>query len=129
MTSTTQEARESLAEAIAASTGWLVFAAPPDVVASPCVVVGPREPYVTRLTARQWELGLRLTLMVPAAAGSEAALAALEAAIDALRPDVLALPNVTWTQVGNVGPVSDGDVKYIAATIDCKLAYTAPTGG
>lgn len=120
----TKTARESIVTAAQAvlPDGWTVYSQPPETVAAPALVVGPRDPYIVRLTARQWDLQLRLSLMVPRSAGA-IALDLIDDAIDLLRPAVLALPYVAWQTVGGLGVVTEGDVKYLLAVVDITLAH------
>lgn len=116
--------RQTLATAAAAALpdDWTVYAAPPTVVAGSALVIGPRDPYIRRVTYRQHELALRLSLMVPLALGADA-LDVLDDAVELLRPAVLALSTVAWQTVGGLGLTDVGDVQYLMAAVDLTALY------
>lgn len=114
--------REAIAAAIRATVpeGWTVYASPPPVPAVPCVIVAPRAPYRARTTVGQERVNLRLTALVPLAAG-QAGLDALDGVMDRVLPALLAVatPQVVWEQVDTVGTVvTQGGVEHIAGTAD-----------
>lgn len=119
------ERRAAIATALrsAVPVGWTVYASPPPGgPAVPCAVVGPRSPYREMTTFQIETVHLAVTLLVPVTAG-ESALDVLDAAIDRVRPALMAVPEVAWERVEGVGTVtSQGGVEYVAGSIAISVA-------
>jgi len=116
--SSAAQLRADIAAALAASlTGYGIYPAPPDIVAGPSVVIGPRSPYRVRTDYCHEEVKLQLTILVPRAAGA-AGMEVLDTVCDTVRDAVESVPEATWESVDSVGPVQEvGGIEYLAATL------------
>lgn len=120
---TAQQKRQLVATLIDdATTGWSVYASPPETVTAPAVVVGPRPPYRQYGTfAGGSELvNLAVTLLVPRSLGMSA-LDVLDPAIDTVLGALDGVANLTFAEVPTVTMEAAAGVDYVTARIDITV--------
>jgi hypothetical protein len=117
--STALSLRQDLALAIAdALPAWAVYTAPPEQVRGACVVIAPRSPYRRRSDYCAQEVLLRITLLMPRAAGP-IGLDALDTTCDTVAAAIDSLGDVTWETVDDMGmTVEVGSAEYITAAFN-----------
>lgn len=115
--------RERVATAIRAvvPAKWTVYPAPPESLAVPSLVVRPGPDYITRATARVWDVNLTLDVIQTVNAGS-VALDVLDGVLEELLPALLAIKELRFGNVQSAGRMStEGGVSVIVATIPVSL--------
>ena len=102
---------------------WAVYAAPPEAINGPSIVIAPRVPYRRRSDYCAQEVQLRVTLLVPRTTGA-AGLDLLDTACDTWVSNVADYyADVTWESVDEIGTtVEVGAIEYITAGINV-VAY------
>lgn len=122
MTTAVQK-RTAVAAAIdAATTGWSVYASPPETVTAPAAVIAPRTPYRQYGTFRDGSeaVNLRVTLLVPRSLGISA-LDVLDPALDTVLAALDGVTNLTFAEVPSVNLTTAAGVDYVAADIDITV--------
>jgi hypothetical protein len=122
---TPAEARAIVAGVISAAVSdeLNVYAAPPDVVATPAVVIRPRGPYREPSTVCHEELSVSLVILLPRAAGA-AGLDVLDAVVDLIVPALRRCddPGVAYERVTDIGVTQEvAGAELLSATIDIRL--------
>ncbi len=121
---TPREARYALASDIEAvlPNGWTTYAAPPEGITAPAVVLAPRQPYRRASTFCSEEVLLSVIVILQRNASVEGLdmlddlLTTVIGAIDA--SSVMA----TWAEVTDLGPVQEsGGIDYMTATINVTV--------
>lgn len=114
-----REVREAVATALTdvVPTGWVVYAKPPSAPSTPCVVVGPRNPYRVQETFASERVGFRVSVLMPPGADLDD----LDEILDLLVPALWGIDALGVDQVSDVGTVRDDDngAGYLSAGIDC----------
>lgn len=121
--STAKEKREALATLIRAtlSTSWTVYAAPPESVTTPAVVIAPRSPYRAPETFTTEAVGLAIQVIVPRISGPDG-LDALDAALDLLiRGTEPVVGVVTAVEVSSVSQATANGADVLVATINVTM--------
>ena len=119
---TARAVRHTLADALRAARAHAkvsVYASPPEAVASPALVIAPRQPYrsPTALSNLE-EMNLRIVATVPRTSGS-GGLDLLDDLLDSARAVVRATPGFRWQSVENVGlTVYTGGSELLSGVLD-----------
>lgn len=124
MSATARAKREAVAAAIAAAVpeGWTVYPSPPDVISTPCVVVGPRPPYREMTTFQSETVGLQVSIFFQMVAG-QLALDVLDETVDLIRPALETVEECAVLRVNDLGIVTTDKpgVEYFAGSIDITV--------
>lgn len=99
---------------------FTVHPGPLDNPSVPGIVIGPRGPYIERLTFRQYRVNLVLTVLLPRAA-ADRAMDLFDAAFLAIWQQLPAGAEIL--AIGNILGVTQGigGVEYMTATMDISL--------
>lgn len=99
---------------------FTVHAGPLDNPKAPAIVIGPRGPYIERLTFRQYRVNLVLTILLPRAA-ADRAMDLFDAAFLAIWNQLPAGSDIMT--IGNVLGITQGvgGIEYMTATMDISL--------
>ena len=113
---------QDLALALAsAMDGFVVYPAPPDVVAGKSIVIAPRAPYRKRSDYWFQEVSLQIMVLIPRVAGGRG-YHELDGICDQIIPIVESVDtdnhNIVWESVDSLGQtVEVGGVEYMSATL------------
>ena len=121
--------RSRLADALRvelAGAGVNVYAAPPDVLAVPAIVIAPATPYRrdTAMTRELWAFDLLALVTRPT--DPAASFDALDELIGVVRATILAMPGATWAGAQSIGdtlPV--GGITYLSAVCSAEILSTS----
>lgn len=101
--------------------GWTVYAGPPSTEVMNSIIVGPRSPYLRRLTFSLIEAQYQLTVIVPLAAGSTA-MATFNTLLGLLLPALDTLHEVRWESVDQM---TQATTRAGADVIVCTILISA----
>ncbi len=121
---TPREARYALAASIEAvlPDGWTTYAAPPEGITAPAVVLAPRQPYRRASTFCDEEVRISVLIIIQ----RNASVDGLDAMDDLITTVIRAINAssvmATWEEVTDLGPVQEsGGVDYLTSTINVTV--------